>query len=180
MDTAREIRSMTMVTFPCPPIPMVSTDIHNETKIANSHDLLSFLINTAARRDIKSENESRIATQVKLYDAYFKALSDGTDLWTAMTTFTRSYMMTYTHAMHYLRFLQFDASPPSVRYQTCSWLASQYILRGIEAKAEQFADLPHDLIYSRCALAVQIVDEEPPPTADEQLLPNTQPVEVCD
>ena len=155
MDTARELRSMTMATFPCPPLPMIGADIHGDERVMNSHDLLSFLVNTAALRDVKTENELRVSKQLALYESYFTALTDGTDTWTAMTTFTRSYMMTFTHAMHYIRFLPFDASPHTVRRQVCSWLAAQHILNGNEAKAEQFADLPYDLLLSRCANVVQ-------------------------
>jgi hypothetical protein len=119
---------MTMATFPCPPLPMIGADIHGDERVMNSHDLLSFLVNTAALRDVKTENELRVSKQLALYESYFTALSDGTDTWTAMTTFTRSYMMTFTHAMHYIRFLPFDASPHTVRRQVCSWLAAQHIL----------------------------------------------------
>ena len=151
MDTSRELRSMTMATFPCPPLPMIGADLYGEERIMNSHDLLSFLVNTAALRDVKTENELRISKQTALYESYFLALSSGVDTWTAMTTFTRSYMMTFTHAMHYIRFLPFDTASTTVRRQACSWLAAQHILIGDEASAEQFADLPYDLLFARCA-----------------------------
>jgi hypothetical protein len=159
MDSTRELRAMTMATFPCPPLPMVGANLYGDKAIVNSHDLLSFLINTAARRDMKSENEARVAQQFKLYESYFKSLALGTDLFETMTRFTRDYMMTYTHAMHYLRFLPFDAATPPIKHQVCSWLAAQHILKGVEnANAGQFLDLHHDSLYSKCALAVQDVN----------------------
>ena len=151
---------MTMATFPCPPLPMVGANLYGDKALVNSHDLLSFLINTAARRDMKSENEARVAQQFKLYESYFKSLALGTDLFETMTKFTRDYMMTYTHAMHYLRFLPFDAATLPIKNQVCSWLAAQHILKGVEnANAGQFLDLHCDLLYSKCALAVQEKDE---------------------
>ncbi len=151
---------MTMATFPCPPLPMIGSNLHNEDVIVNSHDLLSFLMNTAARRDVKAENEARVPRQQELYKQYFAALAKGGDLWGIMTTFTRSYMMTYTHAMHSLRFFPFDAAPPPVKKQVCSWLAAQLILQGdSDAKADDFLDMGHDKLYSKCALVIQKVDE---------------------
>jgi hypothetical protein len=160
MDTARELRAMTMATFPCPPLPMIGANLQGEEAVVNSHDLLSFLMNTAARRDVKAENIARVSKQRELYKQYFASLESGADLWDTMTRFTREYMMTYTHAMHYLRFVPFDAAPPPIKHQACSWLAAQHILKGqSDAKAEQFAELGHDLLYRKCALAVQVKDE---------------------
>ena len=161
MDTARELRAMTMATFPCPPLPMIGATLHGDEAVVNSHDLLSFLMNTAARRDVQAENEVRIYKQQELYKRYFAALEDGSaDLWDTMTRFTREYMMTYTHAMHYLRFVPFDAAPPPIKHQVCSWLAAQHILSGkIDAKAEDFLKMGHGLLYSKCALAVQEKDK---------------------
>ena len=159
MDTARELRAMTMAAFPCPPLPMIGATLHGDEAIVNSHDLLSFLMNTAARRDAQAENEARIYKQTKLYEKYFAALEG--DLWDAMTRFTREYMMTYTHAMHYLRFVPFDAATPPIKRQVCSWLAAQHILKGkVDAKAEDFLGMSHNVLYSKCALAVQEKDED--------------------
>jgi hypothetical protein len=150
-DSSREIRAMTMASFPCPPLPVVGADVFGDTQTVNSHDLLAFLINTAARRDVLSENEQRVLQQQRLIESYQKSISNSIDPWSDMTRFTRDYMMTYSPAMHNVRFLPFDASTPPVKAQVCSWLAAQHILQDKQARAGQFKDLSHDALYRTCA-----------------------------
>lgn len=157
MDSAREIRAMTMASFPCPPLPMIGADVFGNTQTVNSHDLLAFLINTAARRDVESENKKRIEDQVQLHDEYLKTIKCSKDPWADMTRFTRSYMMTYSPAMHNLRFLPFDASTPPVKAQVCSWLAAQYILNDKEARADEFQGLSLQELYQKCASNVWLI-----------------------
>ena len=151
---------MTMAAFPCPPLPMVGSDRFGHERVVNSHDLLSFLMTTAARRDISSENAVRQDAQQRLLDEYNQPSS--TDTWARMTRFTRDYMLTYCPTMHYPLFLPFDAATSPIKAQVASWLAAQHILNGNDANANEFKDIPYDLLYSRCAVVVR----EPRPIYD--------------
>jgi hypothetical protein len=115
MDSSREIRSMIMASFPCPPLPM-----EGNSRFLNSHDLLAYLIDVAARRDDKADNSLREKNQVALlvqYDKDIRACSSEKETWDVMTSFTRLYMMTYHSVLHETRFLPFDCVSPPLRKQ---------------------------------------------------------------
>jgi hypothetical protein len=150
MDSSRELRAMAMVAFPCPPLPVVGVNRDNEPIVINSHDMLAFLMNTAALRNVPAENTARLERQKALMREYAIACKGG-DAWGAMTHFTRLYMMSYCPtALDQVRFLPFDAATPPLRAQVRSWLAARQILKGKEAKAEQFQGLHDDALYRKC------------------------------
>ena len=149
MDSSRELRAMILASFPCPPLPVEGHD-----RFINSHDMLAYLIDVAARRDCSSENRIREATQRVLVSEYHIGLrkcENANDLWNAMTMFTRQYMMSYCPVMHELRFSTFDSITLPLRHQICSWLAAQYILRGnVAACGDQFMHLDPCELYLAC------------------------------
>lgn len=149
MDSSREIRSMILVAFPCPPLPMEGSD-----RFVNSHDMLAYLIDVAARRNNPAENAQRQEKQHALTHEYFRSLGDCVseqDTWNAMTFFMRQYMMTYHILMHESRFLPFDALTPPLRKQVCSWLASQHILQGDDnVTGSMFEHMKPWPLYERC------------------------------
>jgi hypothetical protein len=149
MDSSREIRSMIMASFPCPPLPMESS-----SRFLNSHDLLAYLIDVAARRDDKKDNSQREKNQVALLVQYNKDIKEchsEKETWDVMTSFTRLYMMTYHSVLHETRFLTFDSVAPPLKKQVCSWLAAQHILRGdSEARGDMFEGLEPWQLYQRC------------------------------
>lgn len=125
MDSSREIRSMMMASFPCPPLPLKDG--------GNSHDLISFLVDVAARRNVVQENKSRETEQKKLTEMYYYQLENSSkvnDIWESMTNFTRFYLMTYAPNAHSVRFDHMENITPSQKEQICSWLAAQHILKG--------------------------------------------------
>jgi len=151
MDSSREMRAMAMIAFPCPPLPVVGVNKDNEPIVINSHDMLAFLMNTAALRDVPSENAVRLQRQKTLQREYSTICKSGGDTWGAMTNFTRLYMMSYCPtALDQVRFLPFDASTPPLRAQVRGWLAARHILADQEAKAEDFDGLHDDALYKKC------------------------------
>jgi hypothetical protein len=150
MDSSRELRAMAMVAFPCPPLPVIGMNRDNEPIVINSHDMLAFLMNTAALRNIPSENTARLERQKALQREY-AATCKSRDAWGAMTNFTRLYMMSYCPAaLDQVRFLPFDALTPPLRTQVRSWLAARCILMEQEAKAEDFESLHDHVLYKKC------------------------------
>lgn len=79
-DGNREIRSMTMVALPLPPLPlMVSQELEGEHsfvdpdhKMASSHDLIAHLMNVACAVASSSVNHSRMKKQTEVVDALFE------------------------------------------------------------------------------------------------------------
>ena len=148
MDTSREMRAMAMVAFPCPPLPVSGAGQDGSPKVINSHDLLAFLMNTAALRRMEGEDQDRMQAQAALIDAFAQGPLD----WEAMTSFSRSYMMLYCPSyLHQLRFLPGDAITPRLRAQVCQWLAARHILQGQPARAEEFRHLTPAQLYARCS-----------------------------
>lgn len=149
MDSSREIRSMILVAFPCPPLPMEGSG-----RFVNSHDMLAYLIDVAARREDKADNAKREKNQEVLmvqYEKDMKLCRSETETWNAMTMFTRQYMMTYSVIMHEARFLPFDAITPPLKKQLCSWLAAQHILQGDDhVCGSMFEHLDAWPLYLRC------------------------------
>jgi hypothetical protein len=149
MDTSRELRAMIMASLPCPPLPL-----EGHEKFINSHDMLAYLMDVAARRDNPVENETRRIIQEYLIKNYVETV--GTcitedELWRKMTMFTRNYMMSYNYVMHEARFSPFDAMTLPLKIQVCSWLAAQHILNGDEtAVGDQFKEESPLQLYNMC------------------------------
>lgn len=123
-------------------------------RFVNSHDMLAYLIDVAARRNNLAENEERQKRQESLTRQYLRDLSDcesEQQTWNAMTLFMRQYMMTFHNVMHESRFLPFDALTPPLHKQVCSWLASQHILQGDDqVRGDMFENLKSWPLYERC------------------------------
>lgn len=149
MDSSREIRAMMMASFPCPPLPM-----EGSCRFVNSHDMLAYLVDVAARRSIMVENLARQRKQETLIKEYIEQIvqcETEEATWTCMTMFTRMYMMSYHTVMHEARFLPFDAVAPPLRRQVCSWLAAQHIMQGDDQVVGSFFEnLAPWPLYERC------------------------------
>jgi hypothetical protein len=149
MDSSRELRAMIMASFPCPPLPMQGRE-----PFLNSHDMIAYLIDVAARRNVPSENDIRQKLQLSLTEDYIKKIQEcktEEEAWNMMTNFTRYYMMTYHEGMHETRFLPYDAITPPLKTQICSWLAAQYIIQGqSEVTSDQFQNLSVSILYKKC------------------------------
>jgi len=158
MDSSRELRAMAMVAFPCPPLPIVGLNQDNEPTVINSHYMLAFLMNTAALRNVASENAMRLERQ-KVLQREYVAMYKTEDAWGVMTNFTRLYLMSYCPAaLDQVRFLPFDAATPPLRAQVRGWLAARHILADQEAKAEDFEGLSDEALYRKClAMAKEII-----------------------
>lgn len=143
MDTTREIRAMTMAAFPCPPLPV--------ERGSSSHDLIAFLIDVAARRNMPAENTRRKELQEQITAAYLEELVNS-EPFDAMTKFTRNYALSYTPNAHDIRFNPFDTMCPMLHEQVCSWLAAQHILDGdASASGFSFSHLPPAKLLEACA-----------------------------
>jgi len=133
MDSTREIRAMIMASFPSPPIPLSDG--------GNSHDMIAYLIDVAARRQNPQEDMVRREKQESLCLDYCDDVgncTDETELFNCMTRFNREYMLTYCPIMHEIRFLPFDAIKPPLKKLLCSWIAAQKILQGEDSRGEEF------------------------------------------
>lgn len=149
MDSSREIRAMMMASFPCPPLPM-----EGSCRFINSHDMIAYLVDVAARRADPKSDAHRQTIQKSLVMEYERNIPGCTteeDTWQAMTTFTRSYMMSYNVLMHEARFLTFDCLTAPLKAQVCSWLAAQHILQGDDqVNGGFFQHLEPWPLYRRC------------------------------
>ena len=149
MDSSREIRAMMMASFPCPPLPM-----EGSCRFINSHDMIAYLVDVAARRaDPKSDKHRQQIQQslVMEYEKNIAGCNTEEETWQAMTMFTRSYMMSYNAIMHESRFLPFDCLTPPLKAQVCSWLAAQHIMQGDDqVNGNFFQHLEPWPLYRRC------------------------------
>lgn len=142
MDSSREIRSMIMVAFPCPPLEMSNGK--------NSHDLIAFLMDVASRRNDDAENAKRKSEQECLTLDFlddFPNCSTIEELENCMIRFTRDYMLTYFPIMHEIRFSPIIYTNNNVKQQLCSWIAAQYILDNENCSAIDFLHLPVEKLY---------------------------------
>jgi hypothetical protein len=149
MDSSREIRAMMMASFPCPPLPMDGSG-----RFINSHDMIAYLVDVAARRGDSKGDQHRQIIQRALVADFEKNIVGCTtedETWHAMTNFTRSYMMSYHVSMHEARFLSFDCVSPALKAQVCSWLAAQHIIQGDDqVSGSFFQHLDPWPLYRRC------------------------------
>jgi hypothetical protein len=131
MDSAREMRAMTMAAFPCPPLPMEGLNSSYRESEINSHDFLAMLINTAALIGDTKADVARAKSQFTLTEAYLGAMRDTDRPLYTMQAFTRDYMATYGPILD-VRFRQRGSA--NMTTQQHSWLRAQYILRDMEVK----------------------------------------------
>lgn len=140
---------MMMASFPCPPLPM-----EGSCRFINSHDMVAYLVDVAARRGDPKSDKHRQTIQQSLVDEYEKRIvgcATEDETWDVMTTFTRDYMMSYNVLMHEARFLPFDSLTPPLKAQVCSWLAAQHIMQGDDqVKGSFFEHLQPWPLYRRC------------------------------
>jgi len=128
--------------------------MEGSSRFVNSHDMLAYLIDVAARRGDPKDNEKRQKNQDILLRDFVENIvlcRAEQETWDAMTKFTRLYMMTYSPIMHEARFLPFDALSTPLKKQVCSWLAAQHILQGDDqVKGDFFEHLSPWPLYQRC------------------------------
>lgn len=155
MDTTRELRSMQMVLFACPPIPILC--VQNSTHdcfISNSHDLLSMLIDVAMRRNVSSENIARMTQQADIEERFQQVkpetLTNMDAISSILIDVTRSWMLTYSHAVHDLQFLPLERATPKILAQVRAWLASQHVLLDEITSVHHFNNLSIFDLYSLC------------------------------
>jgi len=105
-DPFMEVRTMTLLEFGCPPLPIANgrraeTD---EPVIINSHDLLSVFMAQAFKQQDPKSNKQRKEQQLKIEDAYYRRLllCDGTPhaIYDAMSEYTREYLTTFLIPPH--------------------------------------------------------------------------------
>lgn len=145
MDSTRELRSIQMVLFACPPLP-IECKRNNEVTIANSHDLLAMLINVAMRRENEKENTKRAERQAELMDEYWS--DKELDIEKKMQHFTRQWMMSYTQGIRDVTFLPLDRATPKVIEQVKGWLKAQYVLT--KTSPQNMHDLGIKQLYHLC------------------------------
>lgn len=147
MDSSREIRSMILSAFPCPPLEMDNGK--------NSHDLLAYLIDLTARRNIRSDkrkSDQEILT-LDFIDDFPKCKTEQ-ELENCMTRFTRDYMLLYFPVMHEIRFNPIDSIKLPIKKQLCSWIAAQYIMNQEECDGSDFLHMSSLELYR---LASQLI-----------------------
>ena len=142
MDSSREIRSMILASFLCPPLQMENDQ--------NSHDIIAYLIDIAARRNVEKENKIRQDEQELLTLNYIDDVTHcktEEELFNCMTRFTRDYMLTYVPIVHDMKFQRFDAIIPPIKKQLCSWIAAQHILNGENCDGKDFEHMTPVNLY---------------------------------
>ena len=96
-----EARSMALLEFGCPPLPIADGRRMetNESAIVNSHDLLAIFMTQAFRQKDVGLNEKRKQRQAEIEETYYQELlrSDGSlpSIYAAMATYTREYLGCY-------------------------------------------------------------------------------------
>jgi hypothetical protein len=105
-DPFMEIRTMTLLEFGCPPLP-IANGIRaetNESAIINSHDLLSVFMAQAFKQQDEKLNKKRKEKQIEIEDEFYQRLMlcDGTPhaIYSAMSEYTRAYLTTYLIPPH--------------------------------------------------------------------------------
>lgn len=150
-DTSREIRSILMVLFPCPPLPMIGGRIDGSPAIFSSHDLLAKLIDEVAQRNDQRSNEKRKEMQESLTRAYLRFLEekDEEEHWEVMCNFTRLYMNSYfPGAIRDVRIVEQGSTPLHIEQRVREWMAAREIVGGnSEASSKHYEKLTGPPLY---------------------------------
>ena len=97
------MRSMMLVEFRCPPMPMTGQFLENGTNtVINSHDLMATLVTQAFKHSDETKNNVRRQIQEALRERYLRELAEHAaqqgsfdSLYAIMTRHTREYIATY-------------------------------------------------------------------------------------
>lgn len=159
MDSTRELRSMAMLAFPCPPLPMLAGRSDGSETVMSSHDAIGMLIMTAARREDASADRTRQETQDILIRWFTDALGHRhtlPDKWDLMTSFTRRYIQSYTPDVRQdVRFVPPDYTPENVVRSARSWLVGRHIMGGArDETVERHAHKGPEEVYADCVRVV--------------------------
>ena len=110
-DGNREIRSMVMVSFPIPPLPLIVCKemedelsfVHADHAVTSSHDLVAHLINVTCVVASSAVNAQRMKRQKEIMDSFFDKIDSHREevnhseewCYKAATEFTRIYTASY-------------------------------------------------------------------------------------
>ena len=95
------VRSMMLVDFRCPPLPMTGQFVQDgDDTTVNSHDLMGTLISIAFKFSDETKNNTRRQMQEALRERYIQELSEDTgssfdNTYSIMARHTREYIATY-------------------------------------------------------------------------------------
>lgn len=183
-DDFMQIRSMLLLEFGCPPMPIADgkrfeTD---QPAIINSHDLLStFLIQMFKRQDPKL-NSARKERQAAITNVYYKNLraSGGSfdAVYTAMATYTRDYLGTFLlppFSVHDVRVLTPDFISPVLKNEISDYRKALRIVHGDDAPEKCDWDL-YDL-FKDCHRILCLTPEKQSGAQNPQNAPCASPTQ---
>lgn len=125
-DAMREVRSMVLLTSPCPPLPLLANletfdrDMEDRVvtdAVSNSHDLIAHLMNRAIHVQVNTRDfhEQRVLKQRAAEKTLFESIDQMTDdgsmdvekVYSAFQRYTRDYVASFLspQANHDLRFM---------------------------------------------------------------------------
>ena len=161
MDSTRELRSMAMLGFPCPPLPMLM--VHEESGgqvVRSSHDLIGKFMDICGQRMDAECDRVRLETQDALTKWYIRALQETKSVGEAyelMTSFTRKYMQSYfPGGTQDVRFVGLDSVPKNVVDSARGWMVGRCIMGG--ARDETVEPHKHkgaEEVYRDCVAVVK-------------------------
>ena len=160
-DVNREIRSMLLSVYPCPPLPqMANSDSHRS--VFSSHDFLAtaidrMLIQPDVVRDTQRRDAQLVLCQnlaLTLSKALTSEYKDKSDaVYGLMTCFSRKYVQLYFDNNMAkdldIRFMPLDhvCRGNSIHMLACSHLRAYRIMKGIEPTCDsQFEDLSYSSV----------------------------------
>ena len=128
-------RSMAMVAFPCPPLPVLGSRMEDgASAVLNSHDVICTLMATAFKMGDAGVNARREARQRELEMRYREAVAgmgcdDFDRVYGAMALFTHEYIQTYVlHDNASIRVLELDRATPPIQAQIRGYTRARAIL----------------------------------------------------
>jgi len=136
-DPFMEIRTMTLLEFGCPPLPIANgrRAETNEPAIINSHDLLSVFMAQAFKQQDDKLNKQRKDKQIEIEDTYYQRLMlcDGSPhaIYSAMSDYTRAYLTTYLippHSPNDITVLPREYISPALAKQISSYHDALYMV----------------------------------------------------
>jgi hypothetical protein len=142
-DPFMEARSMMLLEFGCPPLPVaggkrLETD---ESAVVNSHDLLSVCMTQAYKQKDLRLNEERKQKQAETEDAYYQQLlqSDGTfqSIYASMATYTREYLSCFLlppFSINDVRVLPPDHISPALLNEIRDYTTALHFLHDVTGK----------------------------------------------
>lgn len=155
-----ELITSVMLTFPCPPLPMLGGRADGQEAILNTHDLIATCMLGLLKRNDEAMNNERRVSQTRLENEYMQKLvkykndSDINHIYNAMMEFTRRYIMLYFPAATMdVRILPYDHAPDHILSQVHSYTRGRQILM----KTPPNEDNPFNAkdAYFKCATTLQ-------------------------